>query len=133
MRFALLLLVFTAAHASDLAAIKSDPNPDKRADRALIHANELVDEARKHPSASTLNEIRESVDLCRESLAGSGKSARRNPKYFKRAELATRQIIRRLENLRQDLGANERGGVEQLLSHLHDVHDELLDGIMRKK
>lgn len=129
----LLLALCGAAQGAGLAAIKAEPNLEKRADQALAHANEMVDEARKDPTAAALGEIGESVDLCRDSLIGTGKSPRKSPKAFKKAELATRQIIRRLENLRQDLAATERAGVEKLIGHLHDVHDELLDGIMRKK
>ena len=133
MRFVSVFLVISVMAAADLTSIKSEPNLEKRAEQALVHANELVDEARKSGSEAVLTEIGASVDLCRDSLLGSGKSPRKSPKYFKKAELASRQIIRRLENLRQDLAATERGAVEKLIAHLHDVHDELLDGIMRKK
>ena len=134
MKTAILLMALCGAlSAADLAAIKAEPNLEKRADQALAHANEMVDEARKEPTPAALGEIGESVDLCRDSLLATGKTPRKSPKAFKKAELATRQIIRRLENLRQDLAATERAGVEKLIGHLHDVHDELLDGIMRKK
>ena len=129
----LLFALIVQANALDLASIKAEPNPEKRADQALAHANEMIDEARKEPVPATLGEISDSVDLCRDSLFATGKTPRKSPKNFKRAELATRQLIRRLENLRQDLAATERAGVEKLIGHLHDVHDELLDGIMRKK
>ena len=129
----LLFALIVQANALDLASIKAEPNLEKRADQALAHANEMIDEARKEPVPATLGEISDSVDLCRDSLFATGKTPRKSPKNFKRAELATRQLIRRLENLRQDLAATERAGVEKLIGHLHDVHDELLDGIMRKK
>src|SRR5277367_2846444 len=90
--------------AFDLAAIKLEPNLERRSERAIDNASAAMDMARDASSAGelekakgALEEVRDSVDLSYQSLVDSGKSARRNPKFFKRAELKTRILMRRLD------------------------------------
>ncbi len=100
-----LLILFLAF---DLAAVKLEPNLERRSERAIDNASAAMDAARDAASAGdsaktkiALDEVRDSVDLAYQSLVESGKSARRNPKFFKRAELKTRELMRRLEGLAQ--------------------------------
>src|ERR1700689_3660891 len=92
--------------AFDLAAIKLEPNLERRSERAIENASAAMDSAREAASAgdiakikAALEELEDSVDLAYQSLVDSGKSARRNPKFFKKAELKTRELMRRLEGL----------------------------------
>jgi hypothetical protein len=80
-----------------------------------------------------LEEFSDSVDLAYQSLTESGKSARRNPKFFKSAELKTRQLMRRLDGLAQAVDAEERGFVEMVRERVSKVHDDLIQDIMQKK
>jgi hypothetical protein len=130
------LLIFCLAF--DLAAIKLEPNLERRSDLALGNASAAMDAARDASTdeaklKAALTELRESVDLAYQSLVDSGKSARRNPKFFKRAELKTRELMRRLEGLAQAVDADDRVFVESIRDRVSKVHDDLIQDIMQKK
>ena len=126
--------------AFDLAAIKLEPNLERRSERALDNASAAMDTARDASSTSesekvkaAVEELRDSVDLAYQSLVDSGKSARRSPKFFKRAELKTRELMRRLEGLAQAVDAEDRIFVESVRDRVSKVHDDLIQDIMQKK
>jgi len=126
--------------AFDLAAIKLEPNLERRSERAMDNATAAMDAARDASSAgepekskAALQELRDSVDLAYQSLVDSGKSARRNPKFFKRAELKTRELMRRLEGLAQAVDSDDRVFVESVRDQVSKVHDDLIQDIMQKK
>ena len=135
-------LLIAIVLAIDLNAVKSEPNLEKRSERALENANAAMDAARAaydhgdvDKAGQALDELKESVDVCYKSLADSGKSPRGNM-HFKHAEQATHAVLRRLESFRDVVSAAERDMVDSVRSHVSDVHDDLLDGIMsngRKK
>jgi hypothetical protein len=124
--------------AFDLAAIKLEPNLERRSELALGNASAAMDVAKDAASDDAklkpaLQELRDSVDLAYQSLVESGKSARRNPKFFKKAELKTRELMRRLEGLAQAVDADERLVVESVRERVSKVHDDLIQDIMKKK
>ena len=124
--------------AFDLAAIKLEPNLERRSELALGNASAAMDVARDAASdeakrKAALEELRDSVDLAYQSLVDSGKSARRNPKFFKRAELKTRELMRRLEGLAQAVDADDRVFVQSVRDRVSKVHDDLIQDIMQKK
>lgn len=124
--------------AFDLAAIKLEPNLERRSELALGNASAAMNAARDASSderklKAALEELRDSVDLAYQSLVESGKSARRNPKFFKRAELKTRELMRRLEGLAQAVDADDRVFVERVRDRVSKVHDDLIKDIMQKK
>jgi len=82
---------------------------------------------------AALDELRDSVDLGYQSLVDAGKSARRNPKFFKRAELKTRELMRRLEGLAQSVDSDDRPVVESVRERVSKVHDNLIQDLMQKK
>jgi uncharacterized coiled-coil DUF342 family protein len=125
--------------ASGLDAVKSEPNPEKRARLALDNANSAIDSARQayssgdmKQSTEALNEIRTSVDLCLESLNATHKDARKSPKAFKRAEMDIRGLVRRLKSLETDFSVEDRAEVHKTEQRLQEVHDELIARIMSK-
>ena len=133
----LLLIVILAF---DLASIKTEPNLEKRSELALDHAGAALDQAREAYNAGdvakmelALGEVGESVELAYHALTDTGKDARRNPKFFKRAELRTRELMRRLEGIRETVSYQDRGLVEIVRDRVAEVHDDLLKGIMSKK
>jgi hypothetical protein len=126
--------------AFDLAAIRLEPNLERRSERALDNASVAMDAAREASSSgqsdkikAALDELRDSVDLAYQSLVDSGKSARRSPKFFKRAELKTRELMRRLEGLAQAVDSDDRTIVESVREQVSKVHDNLIQDIMQKK
>ena len=56
-----------------------------------------------------------------------------DPKFFKRAELSTRQLLRRIEGLAQSMSYEDRVAAEKLRDRVAAIHDDLLQGIMAKK
>jgi hypothetical protein len=126
--------------AFDLTAIKLEPNLERRSERAIDNASLAMDLAREASSAgelekskAALEELRDSVDLAYQSLVDSGKSARRSPKFFKKAELKTRELMRRLEGLAQAVDSDDRVFVESVRDRVSKVHDDLIKDIMQKK
>ena len=133
MHYLLLLL------ALDLNAIRNEPNLEKRSDLALDYANTALDAARDAYNAgddakwqSSLKEVTESVELSWHSLTDSGKYARNNG-HFKHAELKTRELLRRLDGLRDLVSSDDRAAVEKVRARVAEIHDDLIQGIMGKK
>ena len=136
----LLLLGAAAGPAADLARVKSESNLEKRSKLALEHAQRALKDARSayekgdHARLQQLiGEIRESVDLAEASLEQTGKDPRRRPKWFKRAEIATRDLLRKLDAFQQEMSVTDRELLEPLESRIQEVHDDLLRGIMEGK
>jgi len=128
------------ALAFDLGSVKVEPNLERRSELALDNANEALDTARDAFHANdtakmqtALDEITDSVDLSYQSLVDTGKDARRSPKFFKRAELKTRELLRRLDGLRLAVDVESRASVEKVRDRVAEVHDNLLKSIMSKK
>jgi hypothetical protein len=136
--FAALLPLF--ADAVGLDAVKAEPNLEKRSELALAYASTSVDEARKlyrdgkiDEFRSGLTSIKEATDLSVQSLEDTGKAARKKPKYFKRAEMKLRGIMKQLEGLAQEVSFDDRTAVEETRKHVSDLHDKVLLAIMTKK
>jgi hypothetical protein len=124
----------------DLAGVKTEPNLEKRSELALENANAALDQAREAYTGGDLaklrmelDEVGDSVDLAYQSLEETGKDARRNPKFFKRAELKTHDLLRRLEGFREAASYEDRALFEKLRERVAQVDDDLLKGLMSKK
>ena len=75
----------------------------------------------------------DSVDVAYEALANTGKDPHKDPKFFKRAELRTSELLRRLESLAPGMSGLDRSTLENVRARISMVHDNLLKGIMTKK
>ena len=133
-------LAATPARAGDLKKVMAEPNLEKRSKAALDNAaasyKELraaYDKGEGEKVALAVTEIGESVDLAQTSLNQTGKVPRRSPKYFKAAEIATRDLLRKLENFQQEMGFEDRSSLDPLKKRVQQVHDELLLGLMEGK
>jgi len=125
---------------ADLNWVMSEPNLEKRSDRALENADEAVGEARKSyraqdmkAFATALKEVRDSVELSYKSLQESGKAARRSPKYFKRADARLRELAKKLDNLEKDVMMDERTEVTALKKRVDELDEQVVLDIMTKK
>jgi len=124
---------------ADIAALRSEPDLEKRSELALTNADQRVDAARQAYNAgdlkaeqTALEEIGESVAMCYDALEHA-RTAPAKSKYYKRAELRVHALIRRLNGFRDEVGADERHPVDAVIKQLSDVHDQLLSDIMSKK
>ncbi len=75
-------------------------------------------------------EIQESVDLAWDSLESTGKNPRKSPRWFKQAEIETRNLLKKLETLQHDMGFEDRPLLDSAKARLQKVHDDLLIGLM---
>jgi len=139
-----LALVWSLSAASlwaiDLNSVQQEPNLDKRNQLAIEYANSALDTARTAYQANdldktrtSLNETGEAVNLAYDSLKQSGKEARRDPKLFKRTELATRQMLRRIEGMAEAMNFEDRALIDKLRERVAAIHENLLQDIMAKK
>ena len=138
MRLLLTALSFFTATlwAADLASIQQEPSLERRSQLAMDYASAALDAARTAYQASDLEKTKSAlaeVDLAYGSLQQTGKEARRDPKFFKRAELATRQLLRRIEGLAESMSFEDRALAEKIRDRVAAIHDDLLQGIMSKK
>ncbi len=132
MIFVLLLMLA----APDLTGIKAEPDLEKRADLALVHADEELDAAREAYKAGNLKQMKDDLQevggaaqLALDSLEQAHKPARKS-NHYKRAELKTRALLRRLASLSDDVSIDDRPAVEEVRQHIQEVHDRLLSAIM---
>jgi hypothetical protein len=103
------------------------------ASQALKAAREAYDQGDNATFTSLASEIEQSVDLAQESLRQTGKDPRNHPKWFKRAEISTRDLLRRLDALQQGMSYADRPQLDALKAHIAKVHEELLLGLMEGK
>ena len=139
-RVVLLLAAIGASASANLDAVKTEPNLEKRSERALLNADVALNEARQAWQAGNLDVYRkgveetlQSVELSYKSLQDTGKRARRSPKFFKRAELTIRKLIKRLDAFEKEVGIEDREPVQMALKRVHEIHDQLVTDIMTKK
>jgi hypothetical protein len=137
-----LLWSFSAASlwAIDLASIQQEPNLERRSQLAMDSANSALDVARTAYQANDLDKTRmslddagEAVNIAYSSLKQTGKEARRDPKFFKRTELATRQMLRRIEGMAESMNFEDRSLIDKLRERVAAIHENLLQDIMGKK
>jgi hypothetical protein len=124
----------------DLQQIKAEPNLEKRSMLALDHAFDALTQARdayaKGENAQVekwAGEIRESVELAQASLHETGKDPRKRPKWFKRAEGSTRDLLRRLDSFQQSMDLTDRPLLDAVKAKVQQVHDDLLEGVLEGK
>jgi hypothetical protein len=125
--------------AADLSSVTAEPDLQKRSELALANADHQVDAAREAYKGGdltkmngALDEVRDSVNLSVESLDQTHKHARNN-KYYKRAELKVRALLRRLASFRDEVALDDRKQVDAVHQQLQEVHDKLIADIMSKK
>jgi hypothetical protein len=125
---------------ADLKQAKAEPNLEKRAKLALENAAAKLQEARdayqKNDNAAVTAdaaEIQESVDLAYASLNDTHKDPRRSPKWFKYAEIQTRDLLRKLDTFQQDMDFQDRPLLDKLKEDVQQVHEKLLLGLMEGK
>jgi hypothetical protein len=140
MRWLALTLLSFPLYAADLASVRQEPNLERRSQLAVDYAGVALDTARTEyqagnaeKCAAAINDVGDAVELAWQSLVENGKEARRDPKFFKRAELATRQLLRRIEGLAETMSFQDRPLAEKLRDRVSAVHDDLVNALMSKK
>jgi hypothetical protein len=137
----LLLLLGGGVLRADLKRAMAEPNLEKRSGLALDNAvaalkaaREAYDKNDPDLTEKSTAEFQESVDLAYDSLVQSGKNPR-NSSWFKKAEISTRDLLRKLESFQEQMSYSDRSMLDKVRADVQKVHDDLLMGVMegRKK
>jgi|ERR1051326_2053155 hypothetical protein len=135
-----LAAVLAEPSRADLKQALAEPNLEKRSKLALENASTAYKEIRAAYDKGELEqvkaaarEIEQSVELADTSLKQTGKVARNSPKYFKAAEIATRDLLRKLESFQQAMNFDDRPLLEDTKKKVQQVHDGLLLALMEGK
>jgi len=133
----LLLLAPAIPLHADLTQAQAEPNLEKRSKLALDNAAAALKSARTayadgetNKVQTLLTEVGQSVDLAQSSLQQTGKNPRKSPKYFKRAEIETRALLKKVEAFQDEMNVSDRPMLDALRGKVQQVHDDLLMGIM---
>jgi hypothetical protein len=135
-----MILLLTAILHADLTQARAEPNLEKRSKLALENAAAMLKAAREAYQkdddaafSADVAELQESVDLAFSSLNDTHKDPRRSPRWFKHAEIQTRDLLRRLNTLQQDVSFQDRPLLDIVKEDIQQVHEKLLLGLMEGK
>jgi len=128
------------SRAADLGQARAEPNLEKRARLALDESAAALAAARtdyEHGDtdkvAADATEILDSVNLAFLSLNQTGKDPRKSSRWFKYAEIQTRDLLRKLDALQQNMNFADRPLLDKTKAEVQRVHDKLLQGLMEGK
>ncbi|MGD0015075.1 MAG: hypothetical protein ABSD56_11740 [Bryobacteraceae bacterium] len=123
-----------------LDAVKAEPNLEKRAGMALANAGAALTSARDsyvagdlQRTTAALDEVRQSVELAYSSLLETHKNPRKKPMPFKRAEIRTRELLRRLDDFREQMSYEDRGVLDEVRAAVRKIREDLLRGLLGEK
>jgi hypothetical protein len=135
--------VFLCAAGSlhaDLKQAMAEPNLEKRSKLALENAESAYAAARtayqkgnNSQTAADISEMVKSVNLAYDSLNATGKDPRKSPKWFKRAEIETRNLLRKINDFQDEMDYSDRPLLDKAKATVQQVHDNLLMGLMEGK
>ena len=134
------MIGLSGALKADLKRALAESNLEKRSGLALANAAAAYELARaayergdNAQVADAADEILDSVKLAYTSLTTTGKDPRKSPKWFKKAEIDTRNLLRKLESFQQGMSFSDRSLLDKVRAMVQHVHDDL--GLMqgRKK
>jgi hypothetical protein len=129
-----------SAGGPGLKPAQAEPNLEKRSKLAMDNAETAFqtmkaayEKGDNSQVATAAAEIQESVELAYTSLTQTGKDPRRSPKWFKRAEIGTRDLLRRLDAFQHDMSFSDREILDGVKASVQQAHDKLLMGLMEGK
>jgi polyhydroxyalkanoate synthesis regulator phasin len=114
--------------------LKAEHDPSRRSELALAFADNAFDNARDfyskgevHKGDAQLEDMMNALNECANSLQAAHKA-----KFYKKAELRVAYLQRRMKGLLDEIEVQQRGWAEYTQRKLDEVHDKLLEGVMRK-
>jgi len=132
-------LLVVALFSVDIAALKSEADPERRSEMALASADQEVTAAKQAYSSGddkaeqrALADVSSLVDVSYDALEHTTRAPRKS-KYYKSAELKLTALMRRLSSFRDEVSFEGRAAVDSLIKRISDVHDQVLVAIMSKK
>ena len=135
-----LVLAVAGVTRADLSQARAEANLEKRSKLALDNAKAMLTGAREayqkgesSRAQADVAEMRESVELAYQSLQETNKNPRRSPRWFKYAEIQTRDMLRKLDVFEQSMSYADRGMLTDVKAYVQQVHDKLLEGLLEGK
>lgn len=130
-----LCLAATAAWASpdtegDL--VKKARDNIRQAETELSQACQKYSEGYPDDGVKGLQQFMKLVEQAYAWLGETHRDPRKKPAGFKDMELKIRVFIRKLEDLKVSLPQDEREPVEKSIKRLHEIHDDLVMGLLNK-
>lgn len=136
---AALLAASTLVASTPWEQVEAEPDLEKRSGLALEFARGQVDQVvadyldgRPGDARTKLKQIVTAVELAQASLVETGKTPRKKPKHFKRAEIATRKLVNDLKQAQRKLTFDERPDLDPVIARLEQVNQQLLLGIFER-
>ncbi len=133
-------VLFLLLSSLDLESVRNESNLERRAELALENANEAIDKAKRFAADSQFDklhlavvEVQDSVELCHEALASTGKDPRKNTKQFKKVEMRIHQLTRRLRGFAGEVSVEDKPVIERVANRLDEINDEIIGGIFTKR
>lgn len=117
-----------------LLLLAQEGDPEKQYMAAFEAANKAIDTSRAADhDKKHLDTAATEVESVLKILEGMGKPAYKNARNYKKAELKTREILRRIDTLLRDASIDEREALQEAHDRVQKVHEKLLEGVMSKK
>jgi hypothetical protein len=117
-------------------AVQAEPTPEKQSQLALELALASVDgvvtafhEGLPEQANAMSARIVEAAELSLSSLEDPGA----HPKFFKKAEIAARRLVRSLKSAQRELNFDEREQLELVIERIEEINNQLLTGVMRRR
>lgn len=114
-------------------AVKNEPLPEKRYLLALDAAAKALVDSSLESGKAKLELAADLTEFALSSLEAMGKPAHKNAGNYKKAELRTRELLRRVDAIVKEASIDERPGLESAQNRINVVHEKVLDGVMSKK
>ena len=125
---------------ADLKPALAESNLGRRSKLALDNAAAALKAAREaygrgdsEKVAAAAAEMQQSIDLAYDSLVKTGKNPRNSPRWFKPAEISTRDLSKKLDSFQRNMDFADRPLLDKVKARVQQVHEELLLGLMEGK
>jgi hypothetical protein len=135
----MLLGLLAPVAAEEFEDVRAEPNLEKRSERALRAAEQAMSALSTaysggdaEASEASAGRMMRAVELAAASLEASGKNPHRS-KYYKRAEIGTRSLARRLTDFAEAASIDDRPRFLKLRDRVLAIHDKLLNQILLRK
>lgn len=113
--------------------VRNESDPEKRYQLAFDAASKALDAARQSNTKAKLDEAADATEFALKSLEQMSKPAFKNTKNYKKAELRTREFLRRVDSLLKGAGIDDRPTLLSAQARINAVHETVLLGVMSKK
>ena len=125
------LIFFLFAQIPD--SVRNESDPEKRYLLAFASASKSLDAARQSDTKTRLDDAATATEFALKSLEDMAKPPYKNTKNYKKAELLTREFLRRVDALLKDTGIDDRPSLLSAQARINAVHEIVLLGVMSKK